>query len=215
VSAEAVVNGSEEQLPCVHPGGRAERSIQVDREVEHLRCERSTFGDPCMQLPLEDLEQRRDADHRRDPSRLEAVLEALARELVEIDDAGPPRERQEQAARQLERVMQGQDTENAVVPAERKKRRQRSREGGQVFVAEHDALGGPRRAARVDQNGHVPGLGGRGQRGGPGRCRRPQIQEGHRRPERRTEPRLDRFVGDECLGSGRAHDVLRGEGIDG
>ncbi len=56
----------------------------------------------------------RNADHRGDARLLEAGRDALALELVEVDDAGAARERQDHAARELERVVQRQDAEHAI-----------------------------------------------------------------------------------------------------
>ena len=92
----------------------AEHAIELGADLERLLGDRALRGDLREDAALEQLPHRGHADHRGDARLLEARGDAIAVELVEVHDARAARERQEHAARELERVVERQHAEHAV-----------------------------------------------------------------------------------------------------
>ncbi len=159
VPPERVVHAAEEEAPRVDAEALAQHAVELERPVEGQHRGRPSLLHPREDAPLQELPERRHADHPRDAAPLEAFGKPLGVELVEVEDARPARERQEQAAGELEGVVQRQHREDAVGVLEGEDRRDRRQHGREVAVREHHALGVAGGAAGVDDAGEVGALG--------------------------------------------------------
>ena len=117
------------------------------------------LGDARDDPPFEHFPKRGDADQRSDLADLQTIDQAIRVQLVEVDDPRPARQGQQQAAGELERVVQRQHTEHAIATPERKERCQRRDQRGQILVGELNAFGLASGAAGVDEHRHIVGFG--------------------------------------------------------
>src|SRR5207237_780232 len=108
----------------------------LDGSFDDARPRRELLGDPA----VEQLPERRDADERMDAPRLEGLREALRGQLVEVGDLGADQQRDEEATRKLEGVVEGQHREEPLADVEVEERTDLRGERGEVAVGEKDAL---------------------------------------------------------------------------
>ena len=137
--------------PASIPSVRRQPAVRLGRRVEGRPRHRAPSVDLLQDAPLEELPEGRHADHRRGPRRAQPLGDPVARALVQVDHARAAREREEQAARELEGVVERQDAQRRVAARQREDGRERGDERREVRVREHHALGPRRRAARVEE----------------------------------------------------------------
>ena len=153
--AELAVDGPEEELPHVEWGAVAQLAVQRHRRLDRGAHQGRLGGDLLREPPVQELPQRRNADHRLDLAALERLAQALRGQLVEVGDLRAEEERNEQAAGELEGVVERQHAEQPLAHAQIEERRELRGQRGEVAVRQEDALGLSRGAAGEQDRGDV------------------------------------------------------------
>ncbi len=158
--AQLAVDREEQDLAQVEPVRHpvAQAAVEVDDSLEGALDERSALAHPLGDLAVQELPQRRHADHAGDAAVLERARQGVGVDLLEVGHLRAVDQRHEQPGRELEGVVQRQDREQAVVAVQVEQRRQLRHHRGEVLVRQHHALGRAGRARGVDDGGQLLAL---------------------------------------------------------